>query len=326
MQQLLGPRQFAHQPMLQRDPASTSRYEVSINGDAVLRFAGFCVLPRARKLLVDGQPIELGSRAFDLLMVLMLAPGFLITKKEIMSRVWPDTVVDESNLKVQMSALRRVLNVDRDVIKTVHGRGYVFTSEVTGASIEPDAVDRPGLESAPRQLGPARPTSLSGWGPPGRHSATGSRMIVPDDEAQTVVVVIDDDPDIRDALRGLLRAVGLCVESFASVQEFLDSDPPDLPGCLVLDVRLPEQSGLEFQEELAKANLHLPIIFISGHADVPMSVRAMKRGAIEFLTKPVHDQDLLDAIQLAIAPDRAHPDFEHGVAKPAWLLRHAAAA
>ncbi len=313
MQQPLVSRRFAHQPTIQRDPASTSRYEVSISGDAVLRFAGFCVLPRARKLLVDGQPIELGSRAFDLLMVLMLAPGFLITKKEIMRRVWPDTVVDESNLKVQMSALRRVLNVDRDVIKTVHGRGYVFTSEVTGASIEPDAVDRPGLESAPRQLGPARPTSLSGWGPS-------------DDEAQTVVVVIDDDPDIRDALRGLLRAVGLCVESFASVQEFLDSDPPDLPGCLVLDVRLPGQSGLEFQEELAKANLHLPIIFISGHADVPMSVRAMKRGAIEFLTKPVHDQDLLDAIQLAIAPDRAHPDFEHGVAKPAWLLRHAAAA
>jgi len=113
--------------------------------------------------------------------------------------------------------MRRVLNVDRDVIKTVHGRGYVFTSEVTGASIEPDAVDRPGLESAPRQLGPARPTSLSGWGPS-------------DDEAQTVVVVIDDDPDIRDALRGLLRAVGLCVESFASVQEFLDSDLRISPG------------------------------------------------------------------------------------------------
>jgi FixJ family two-component response regulator len=126
-------------------------------------------------------------------------------------------------------------------------------------------------------------------------------MVVPDDKARPVVVVIDDDPDIRDALRGLLRAVGLCVESFASVQEFLDGTPPDLPGCLVLDVELPGQNGLEFQEALAKANLRLPIIFISGHADVPMSVRAMKRGAIEFLTKPVRDQDLLDAIQLAIA-------------------------
>jgi FixJ family two-component response regulator/DNA-binding winged helix-turn-helix (wHTH) protein len=308
MQRPLVWRQFAHQPMLQRDRTGTSRHEVSISGDAVLRFARFCVLPRARQLLIDGQPIELGSRAFDLLMVLMLAPGFLITKKEIMSRVWPDSVVDESNLKVQMSALRRVLNADRDVIKTVHGRGYVFTSEVTAASIEPDALDRPGLGSALPQLGPALP------------------MIVPDDRAQSVVVIIDDDPDIRDALRGLLRAVGMCVESFASVQEFLDSDPADLPGCLVLDVRLPGQSGLDFQEELAKAKLRLPIIFISGHADVPMSVRAMKRGAIEFLTKPFRDQDLLDAIQLAIARDRAGSNAEQWVADPAGLLRHADAA
>ena len=89
-------------------------------------------------MLVDGQPIELGSRAFDLLMVLIGAPGILVTKKEIISRVWPETVVEESNLKVQMSALRRVLNADRDVIKTVHGRGYVFTVEASAASIQPD--------------------------------------------------------------------------------------------------------------------------------------------------------------------------------------------
>ncbi len=151
-------------------------------------------------------------------------------------------------------------------------------------------------------------------------------MIARDDKAQPVVVVIDDDPDIRDALRGLLRAVGLRVESFASVQEFLDSASPDLPGCLVLDVRLPGLSGLEFQEELAKSNLRLPIIFISGHADVPMSVRAMKGGAIEFLTKPVRDQDLLDAIQLAIAQDRARRDAERVDAVPTSLLRHADAA
>src|SRR6266851_9918912 len=254
MQQLVGPRQFAHEPMRQSHPPSTGRHEVSASGDAVIRFGRFCVQPRARQLLVDGQPIELGSRAFDLLMVLIGAPGILFTKKEIISRVWPDTIVEESNLKVQMSALRRVLNTDRDVIKTVHGRGYVFTSEVTGASIEPDAVDRPGLESALPQLGPA-----------------------PDDTARPGVIIIDDDPDIRDALRGLLRAVGLCVETFTSVQEFVDSHPADLPGCLVLDVRLPGQSGLDFQEELAKANLHLPIIFISGHADVPMSVREIER-------------------------------------------------
>ena len=294
MQQLTVPRLFAHQPMLQWDPPITGQHQVNVSGDAVIRFGRFCVLPRARQLLADEQPIELGSRAFDLLMALIGAPGILITKREIISRVWPDTVVEESNLKVQMSALRRVLNADRDVIKTVHGRGYVFTSEVTTASIEPDARDRPDAEPTPPQLGPAPPTSMSGWGRPGRQSATGSRMVAPDDKAQPVVVVIDDDPEIRDALRGLLRAVGLRVETFASVQEFLDSAAADLPGCLVLDVELPGQSGLEFQEELAKAKLRLPIIFVSGHADVPMSVRAMKRGAIEFLTKPVRDQDLLE--------------------------------
>src|SRR6202043_4220822 len=121
----------------------------------------------------------------------------------------------------------------------------------------------------------------------------------------------------------LLRAARLCVDSFASVQEFLDSDPPALPGCLVLDVSLPGQSGLEFQEELTKANLRLPIIFISGYADVPMSVRAMKRGAVEFLIKPVHGQDLLAAIQLAIAHGRTDRDAEQPVAKPACLLRPA---
>jgi FixJ family two-component response regulator/DNA-binding winged helix-turn-helix (wHTH) protein len=268
------------------------------------------VLPRARKLIVDRQPVELGGRAFDLLMVLIRAPGTLVTKNEIVSRVWPDVVVAEGNLKVQMSALRKVLNEDRDVIKTVHGRGYVFTGEVTMASVEPDALVGAGSESTPPPLAPALPARLSAWSSPRRQWATGSRMIAPGDKAEPVVDVIDDDPDIRDALRGLLRAVGLRVESFASVEEFLDSAPPDLPGCLILDVRLPGLSGLEFQEELAKANLRLPIIFISGHADVPMSVRAMKGGAIEFLTKPFRDQDLLDAIQLAIAQDRARRDAE----------------
>ena len=325
MQQQLGPRQPAHQRILRWERLSVSRREVNARGDVAIRFSRFCVLPRARQLLVDEQPVELGSRAFDLLMVLIGAPGNLVTKSEIMSRVWPGTVVEESNLKVQMSALRRALNAGREVIKTVHGRGYVFTSEITTASIKPDTFDRPGSEPT-AQRGPAPPTSLSGWESPRRQWPTGSRMIAPDGMAQPVVVVIDDDPDIRDALRGLLRAVGLCVESFASVQEFLDSDPPDLPGCLVLDIRLPGQSGLEFQEELAKAELRLPIIFISGHADVPMSVRAMKRGAIEFLTKPFRDEDLLDAIQLAIVQDCAQRNLAQGVAEPARLLRRADAA
>jgi RNA polymerase sigma factor (sigma-70 family) len=140
-------------------------------------------------------------------------------------------------------------------------------------------------------------------------------MTVPGLEAEATIAVIDDDREIREALRGLLRSVGLRVELFASVQEFLGTARPDHPGCLILDVRLPGRSGLDLQEELAKANMHLPVIFISGHADVPMSVRAMKAGAVEFLTKPVRDQDLLDAIQLAIAKDRVRRDNERTFAR-----------
>jgi FixJ family two-component response regulator/DNA-binding winged helix-turn-helix (wHTH) protein len=319
MQQLLIPGQFAQQALFRWDWSSTSRQEVGANDDAVIWFGRFCVLPRARQLLVDGQPVELGSRAFDLLMVLIGAPGALVTKNELLSRVWPDTVVEEGNLKVQMSAVRKVLNEDREVIKTVHGRGYVFTGEVTTASAEPAAFARLGWDPAPASPGPARQTSSSAGSSPRRQLGTASRMTEADREPQSVVVVIDDDPDIRAALRGLLRAVGLRVQVFASVQEFLDSALPDLPGCLILDVRLPGRSGLDFQEEIAKASLCLPIIFISGHADVPMSVRAMKAGAIEFLTKPVRDQDLLDAIQLAVAKDRARRDDErdYGIASRA---------
>jgi FixJ family two-component response regulator len=124
-------------------------------------------------------------------------------------------------------------------------------------------------------------------------------------EEQPVVFVIDDDASVRDAIVDLLRSVGLAVESFGSTQEFLQSNRPDAPGCIVLDVRLPGPSGLEFQRTLSKSNIRLPVIFISGHGDIPMSVRAMKSGAIEFLTKPVPEQELLDAIQTGIERDRS---------------------
>jgi len=124
-------------------------------------------------------------------------------------------------------------------------------------------------------------------------------------EEQPVVFVIDDDASVRDAIADLLRSVGLAVESFGSTQEFLQSTRPNAPGCIVLDVRLPGPSGLEFQRTLSKSNIHLPVIFISGHGDIPMSVRAMKSGAIQFLTKPLPEQELLDAIQEGIERDRA---------------------
>src|SRR3984957_17207215 len=123
-------------------------------------------------------------------------------------------------------------------------------------------------------------------------------------EERAVVFVIEDDSSMRVALEDLVSTVGLEVRAFATPQGFLDSKPPDAPGCLVLDVRLPGMSGLAFQQELAKEGLALPVIFITGHGDIPMSVRAMKAGAVEFLTKPFHDQDLLDAIHTAIERDR----------------------
>jgi FixJ family two-component response regulator len=132
---------------------------------------------------------------------------------------------------------------------------------------------------------------------------------------EPAVVVIDDDEEIREGLRGLLGSVGLRVELFASAQKFLGSARPDRPGCLVLDVRLPGRSGLDFHDDLAGANVHMPVIFISGHADVPMSVRAMKAGAVEFLTKPVRQQDLLDAIQRALEQDRIRREDEQAVAE-----------
>jgi FixJ family two-component response regulator len=124
-------------------------------------------------------------------------------------------------------------------------------------------------------------------------------------EVPATVFVIDDDPSMRAAVEDLVGSVGLQVRAFASPQEFLDSNRPDAPGCLVLDVRLPGMSGLTFQKELVKGGITLPVIFITGHGDIPMSVRAMKAGAIEFLTKPFHHQELLDAIHAAIERDRA---------------------
>ena len=122
---------------------------------------------------------------------------------------------------------------------------------------------------------------------------------------QPVVFLIDDDALVRDAIRDLLRSVGLEVQAFGSAQDFLDSRRPDAPGCIVLDVRLPGASGLEFQRSLADSGIDLPVIFITGHGDVSMSVKAMKSGAIEFLTKPVKEQELLDAVQAGIARDHA---------------------
>jgi FixJ family two-component response regulator len=134
-------------------------------------------------------------------------------------------------------------------------------------------------------------------------------------EGEPVVFVVDDDASVRESLAELLASVGLRVEAFGSAAQFLQSKIADGPGCLVLDVRLPGLSGLDFQAELAKSKVLLPVIFITGHGDIPMSVRAMKAGAVEFLTKPFRDQELLDAVQRALELDRTRREEHKSVAE-----------
>jgi FixJ family two-component response regulator len=133
-------------------------------------------------------------------------------------------------------------------------------------------------------------------------------------EAPATVIVIDDDPEIRSAVDSLLRSVGFAVNLLDSVSDFLKTGRPNGPTCLVLDVRLPGQSGLDFQLELSRENIQLPIVFITGHGDIPMSVQAMKGGAVEFLTKPFRDQDLLDAVHLGLERDRVWLESEKALA------------
>jgi FixJ family two-component response regulator len=134
-------------------------------------------------------------------------------------------------------------------------------------------------------------------------------------ESRSVVFVVDDDASMRQAMQLLFRSVGLQAEVFASAAEFLRNKPADVPCCLVLDVRLPGLSGLDFQAELAKANIQVPIVFMTGHGDIPMTVKAMKAGAIEFLPKPFRDQDMLDAVRLGLERDRVRRDGERAIAE-----------
>ena len=133
-------------------------------------------------------------------------------------------------------------------------------------------------------------------------------------EPDSTVFVVDDDPSVRRAIKRLLESEGLQVEVFGSAREFLQGRRPDAPSCLVLDIKLPGITGLDFQRQLAESNIRIPIIFITGHGDIPMTVRAMKAGAVEFLTKPFRDEDLLDAIQVALERDRTRRREESEIA------------
>lgn len=240
-------------------------------------------MPGARLLLRERQRIAIGSRAFDLLVVLLKSRGNLVTTAELVRAIWPGTVVAESNLRFQVACLRSVLRSDRDVIKTIPGRGYLLAAEDAADSSDSGPPGGP-LRSMPS----TESESLNGG------TCHEQEPRVP------VIVVIDDDLATREALEGLVRSAGWRVELFASVGAFMDFKRDSPPHCLILDVWMPGRSGLEFQADLAKTGLTVPVIFISGHADVPMSVRAMKAGAIEFLTKPVRHEDLLEAIGRAV--------------------------
>ena len=146
-------------------------------------------------------------------------------------------------------------------------------------------------------------------------SSNDPRMKTESSSAVPVVFVVDDDASLRGAVTNLIRSVGLRVEAFASTTEFFAAKRPDATSCLILDVRLPGVSGLDFQAELARAKIQIPIIFITGHGDIPMTVKAMKAGAVEFLTKPFRDQDLLDAIQVALERSRASYASEKAISE-----------
>ena len=255
-------------------PSREARRRESYN-DAI-RFGRFCAVPHSRQLLLDGRPQEIGGRAFDLLMVLLRSNGRIVSKDEILNEVWPSMVVEECNLRFQVKSLRRALGSQGNIIKTIVRRGYMLIRD----DVLPE--DRAPFDAT-------RSTTISQIGKP-------AAMKV----AAPYIVLIEDDESVRRSISTLLRSVGFCVASFESVKEYQGSGDAPQPDCLILDVCLPGRSGLDFQADLLKTGIRYPIIFISGHADIQMSVRAMKAGAVEFLTKPVRHQDLLSAVDIAI--------------------------
>lgn len=264
--------------------------------DRGMGFGDFRVLPAARTLLFQGSIVALGSRAFDLLVVLLRSRGNVVAKDEIVRQVWPSTFVDESNLRFQMGMLRKALGPERDRIKTIPGRGYLFAAG----------------DDNPADLAPPSPDA----------AVAGHRDREEPDEAagKMAITIIDSNTESRDTMSALLRAFDLTVISFESVEAFSASEPAPAPACMILDAWLSGRSGLDFQKDLAAQGMRLPIIFVSGHADVPMAVRAMKAGALDFLTKPVRHQDLIDAVNTAIAAARRDE-----AAKDAGLYRTVAA-
>ncbi|EJM75867.1 response regulator [Pseudomonas sp. GM49] len=222
-----------------------------------------------REAFLDGRPLRVGGRAFEILSVLMQADGRIVSKDELITQVWPDTVVEENNLQVQISSLRKLLG-EKELIQTVPRRGYRLLKE----------------REPPLPL--FHPTT------PGPSASEDQQRIDPD---RVQVFIVDDEAPVRTALSRLLRAEGIVHRIFASAEELLSADLDIGPACLLLDVSLPEATGLELQSALGRRGLPWPVIFMTGFGTIPMSVQAMKAGAVEFLTKPFNDGQLLDILR-----------------------------
>jgi len=264
-----------------RAPATASS---SSDSDRSISFGSLCVFPASRLLLRDGREVAIGGRAFDLLVTLLLARGKIVEKNEIAKNVWPSTTVDDCNIRYQVRSLRKVLGPEGELIKSIPGRGYMLADSGPGSETPKHASD----------------DALTGClrFPEWLRSGVDSQV---QSEAAQYVAIVDDDATILDAMKGLISSVGLRAEAFLSIRAMLNSTQSSPPGCIILDAWLPDKGGLDFHAELVGAGIRLPIIFISGYADVPMSVRAIKAGASDFLTKPVRHEDLLSAVRLAMA-------------------------
>lgn len=248
----------------------------------MIRIGKLSVSLERREVLDPQGVVKLGSRAFDVLAELIAAKGQLVSKDQLLARVWPDLVVEENNLQVHVSTLRKLLGSEREAIRTVPGRGYRLILEPPLAS--------------PVQ---------TWWSPPAASSApveTVASMAPADDDAR--VYIVDDEPGVRSALARLLRSAGIASQTFACAEDFF-AEPRDAGvACLLLDVNLANASGFDLQEALAERGLELPVIFMTGYGTIPMSVRAIKAGAQEFLTKPFDETQLLDAVETAFATVR----------------------
>jgi FixJ family two-component response regulator/DNA-binding winged helix-turn-helix (wHTH) protein len=298
----------------------------------MIRIAQVTVSLERRELFAGSQPIKLGSRAFDILELLINARGRLVSKDELLARVWPHSVVEENNLQVHISMLRKVLGGGRDLIKTVPGRGYRLLVDA------PDTPDTPATASDP--VVPQAPASLPGVEGSGRDrlliallerlglqdmldesrgqpsavplpaakepagawwQGSGVTVNSPLNSMDALVYIVDDESSVRSALERLLRSAGVASKTFSCAEDFLQEPYAEQLACLVLDVNLQAGSGFDLQQELRRRGCEMPIIFMTGYGTIPMSVKAIKAGAQEFLTKPFDEGQLLEAVDNALA-------------------------